>query len=102
MAVRKFSLERDVKRAVKEILKARGACWFMPVAGEFSRSGISDFIAVIRGRAIAIETKFGRNKPTPLQLRFGEEWQKAGGYFFVVNETNLKEFEQELDRLLSV
>ena len=99
---RTFALERDVKRAVKDYLASLGACYFMPPAGEFGRAGVSDIIAVVRGKALAIETKLGTRKPTALQLQFGQCWQDAGGHFFVVNERNLEEWKRTLADLLGV
>ena len=97
---RTFTLERDVKRAVKDYLTSLGACHFMPPAGEFGRAGVSDIIAVVKGKALAIETKFGIRKPTALQLEFGRRWQEAGGYFFVVSDRNLEDWKRELIELL--
>lgn len=89
---RTFASESDVKRIVRDIIDMLGGFSFMPPANGFGRSGVSDIVAVINGKAIAIETKFGRNKPTALQLQFGEKWLQAGGFFMVVNESNLMEF----------
>lgn len=89
---RTFASESDVKRIVRDIIDMLGGFSFMPPANGFGRSGVSDIVAVIDGKAVAIETKFGRNKPTALQLQFGEKWLQAGGFFMVVNESNLMEF----------
>jgi hypothetical protein len=86
-----FESEADVKRAVKRILDRIGAFYFMPPSGAFGRTGISDFIGVHRGKFFAIETKFGRNPVTAMQMRFGMNVQTHGGVFMVVNETNLED-----------
>lgn len=87
---RKYKNEADVKKHVKEILKANNIWFFMPQAGQFGNSGIPDFICCKHGAFIAIETKFGYNKPTALQETRIEEIQHAGGVTMVVNETNLE------------
>lgn len=83
--------EKDVKREVKLILDLIGAFYFMPPANAFGRAGISDIIGLHNGKFFAIETKFGHNKPTPLQLKFGELVTTHGGLFIVINEANLGE-----------
>jgi hypothetical protein len=93
-----FASEADVKREVKRILDRIGAFYFMPPSGAFGRTGISDFIGVHRGKFFAIETKFGRNPATPIQLRFGMNVQTHGGVFMVVNETTLEDV-QDLEVL---
>jgi hypothetical protein len=93
-----FASEADVKREVKRILDRIGAFYFMPPSGAFGRTGISDFIGVHRGKFFAIETKFGRNSATTMQLRFGMNVQTHGGVFMVVNETNLEDV-QDLEVL---
>ena len=85
-----FASEADVKRVVKEMLEEMGAFYFMPPSGAFGRSGISDFIGLHNGKFFAIETKFGKNTPTAMQLRFGAAVEAHGGVFLVVNETNLE------------
>lgn len=81
--------ESDVKKEVKIILDLIGAFYFMPAAGAFGKSGTSDFIGTHCGKFFAIETKFGRNTPTPMQLRFGDAVLRHGGLFLIVNESNL-------------
>jgi len=84
-----FYREADVKRVVRRLLKQLGAFHFMPPANTFGRAGIADIICVWDGRAVAIETKFGKNKPTANQIKFGRDWSDAGGFFAVVNENNI-------------
>lgn len=82
--------ESHVKQDVKELLDASQWFWFMPPANGFGAAGISDFIAVKRGTFMAIETKFGSNKPTAMQVGFLNSIRAADGFAFVVNEKNLE------------
>ena len=84
-----FSNEGDVKKVVRRILKKAGVFSFMPPANAFGKVGISDILAVGYGCPIAIETKFGKNKPTVNQEKFGKDWAEHGGLFLVVNERNI-------------
>ena len=95
-----FASEADVKRAVKKILEELGCFYFMPPSGAFGRTGISDFIGLKNGKFFAIETKFGRNMPTPMQLRFGEHVTEHGGLFMWVNDTNYHAIKLRLEILL--
>lgn len=85
--------EAGVKKKVKEILKRLGIWYFMPAASMYGRSGIPDFVCCKHGLFIGIETKFGYNKPTDMQLVRMEEIRAAGGVTMIVNEDNLQEAE---------
>lgn len=88
--VKKYSSERDVKRAVKQLLDHYGWYWWMPAANGFGRAGISDFNAVKDGVFVAIETKFKKTKPTPLQVGYLTSIQSNDCFAFVVNDTNIE------------
>lgn len=79
--------EGKVKEQVKKLLKEHGVWYFMPVP--WGKTGIPDFCCVVKGRALFIETKAGKNKATPLQVLTMEEIRKAGGLAFVINENGL-------------
>lgn len=88
--------EKGVKRVVRRILKHANVYTFMPPAQAYGKAGISDIIAVKYGKVVFIETKFGYNKPSANQLRFGSEVEEHGAPFFVINERNA------VDRLYSI
>lgn len=91
--------EKDVKSAVKKLLTAAGAYYFMPATHGYGASGVPDIVACLNGRFIGIECKFGTNKPTALQLKNLEEITQAGGIALVINETNLNVLKEVLDGL---
>lgn len=93
-----YTNEADVKRRVKKLLDQHKWFWFMPPANGFGRTGISDFLALRDGVFIAVETKYGKNKPTPMQVGFLESVQSESGMAFVVNEQNIGAFETWLVR----
>lgn len=88
--------EAHVKEDVKELLKKHNAWSFMPIGGAFTTIGVPDFIACVRGQLWGIETKFGSNKPTPLQERQLAKIEEAGGRAFVITEKNIAELEEAL------
>lgn len=91
-----FSSEKHVKQGVKYLLNKYDWFWWMPAANGFGRSGVPDFNALKNGVFMAIETKFGDNKATPLQKGFIESVCSQQGQGFVVTEKNLTYLEQWL------
>jgi hypothetical protein len=80
--------EKDVKAKVKKLLDHHKWFWFMPPSNAYGKSGISDLIALKAGVFLAIETKFGSNKPTALQIGFLNSIRMEDGFGFVVNDKN--------------
>ena len=85
--------EKGVKARVKVLLDKFGWFWWMPPANGFGKGGISDFNALKNGVFLAVETKFGTNKPTALQVGYCHSIQAEKGFAFCVNERNLAWFE---------
>lgn len=80
--------ERDVKARVKQLLDKHQYFWWCPPANGYGKGGISDFHAIKRGVFLAIETKFGANKPTALQVGFLDSIRQESGFAFVVSDRN--------------
>ncbi len=85
-----YTKEAHVKDDVKATLDQHGWFWFMPPANAYGGGGISDFIALKNGTFLAVETKFGSNKPTALQIGFLNSIRSADGLAFVVTNKNLE------------
>lgn len=86
---RTFQTEKDVKAEVKKLLNKHNWFWWMPPGNGYGKAGVADFNALKAGTFIAIETKFGKRKPTPMQLGFLNSIQAEDGIPFVVNEERL-------------
>jgi len=91
--------EKRIKLKVKEVLEiAFITWWFMPVANEFTRKGIPDFIGCYDGLFFAVETKTIDNELSAAQKHERLNILKAGGaYFVITSETGLKEFKEFLN-----
>lgn len=89
--------ESKVKKEVTKILDKYNVYYFFPSTHGYGRSGIPDIVALHEGKFIAIETKAGKNEPTALQKRELFKIKVNGGYFFVINENNLKDLESFFD-----
>lgn len=53
-----------------------------------TQKGIGDISAIIRGRALWVEVKAGRDKVSREQLIFRAEVERAGGLYFVARSTD--------------
>ena len=93
--------EKKVKANVAKQLKALDAYYFFPATGGYGRSGVPDIVGCYRGYFFAIECKAGKNTTTPLQDKEIQEIIKAGGQVIVVNETNMNEVSEWLNRIQS-
>ncbi len=93
------TLEHKTKLKIKKIFDSRGATYCMPASGYGGTRGISDFIACHEGYFISVEAKGGKGKASALQMIWLEKVEMAGGIALVVNEENLSELENILDRL---
>ena len=89
--------EGKVKDKVKAILKRRGVWYCMPRGQTYGRAGIPDFLCCHKGRFIAIETKAGRGKATPLQLRELKDIFGHQGIALIVREDGMQELNAALD-----
>lgn len=88
--------EAKVKKKVREVLKALGAYYVMPITGGYGNSGAPDFVVCLRGRFIGIECKAGKGKTTALQEKNLAQIRSAGGLAIVINEENINELKHEL------
>ena len=86
--------ESKVKAAVRKVLDANGAYYFLPAANGFGRAGIPDIICCVQGFFLAIELKAGKGKTTALQDREIAAINSNGGIAFVVNENNINEVKE--------
>jgi hypothetical protein len=74
--------ERDVTRAVRELLKNCNIWHFKHWGGPMSPKGVADILGCYQGRMLAIELKAPGNRPTRDQSRFLERVKAEGGIAF--------------------
>jgi len=101
MMRRTYEKEAHVKQDVIEILKELGILYHMPSASGFGRVGVSDFVCCAYGRYLEIETKFGRNKQTEMQLAWMAKVQKHKGTYMVVDEHSIQYLKAALESYAS-
>lgn len=66
------------------IYNKRKGCYMMPNNRHIHR-GLPDILGVFDGRFLAVEVKFGKNKPSEHQTRFIKRVQEANGVAFWCN-----------------
>jgi hypothetical protein len=88
--------EGKVKASVKKILDDLHIYHFSPFQAGMGRAGIPDIICCCNGRFVGIECKAGKGKTTALQDRELDAIHTAGGFAFVVRETNIAELKERL------
>ncbi len=88
---RTYLKEADVKAEVKKILNQHEWYWWMPPANGYGKPNV-DFNALRDGVFLAIETKFGTNRCTPLQMGFLSSISAESGMGFVVTEKTIEDF----------
>lgn len=87
--VSRITNEKGVKTLIKRLLDFHGYFHWMPGANGYGMQGISDHLALKDGVFVAIEAKFGANKPKPTQKAFAAQIIANDAYAFCVNEKNI-------------
>jgi hypothetical protein len=91
--------EGKVKAKIKDILKARGAYFTMPIGTGFGSAGVPDFVICYKGRFIGVEAKTVGNKPTALQEKHMADIRSRGGHTLVINESNTDDLTKLLESI---
>lgn len=97
---RTYRIERDVKDAVKAVLKAHKVYYFMPVSNGMGVMGVFDIVCCFKGVFVGIECKLdGTKKPTPLQTINATRCMTGGGIALLIHSGNIQELENTLLRI---
>lgn len=87
--VSRVTNEKGVKVLIKRLLDFHGWFHWMPAANGYGVQGVSDHLALKNGVLLAIEAKFGNNKPRPAQKAFAGQVIVNDAFAFCVNEKNI-------------
>ena len=90
--VRRVHDEKGVKNLIKALLNAHGWFTWMPGANGYGAQGVSDHLAIKDGVFLAVEAKFGTNKPKATQKAFAGQIIANDGFAFCVTERNIDHF----------
>lgn len=90
--------EQNVQTKIMNYIKSIGG---LPVkfnnVGIYAKAGVSDILACIKGRFVAIEVKRPGGKPSQLQLQFIDAINSIGGIAFIAD--NLDTVKDKLKEL---
>lgn len=93
--------EGAVKDAIKRVFKTYGVFFWMPGANLYGRTGQPDFIAVIKGRMLAVEAKATpKEQPTANQASFLRGVKAAGGVSCVVHNENVRSLHYVVEKMM--
>jgi hypothetical protein len=92
-----------VKTKIKKILNEYNALHFSPYMAGMGVAGVSDIIALYKGRFIAIEAKADSTKrPTELQKKFLNSVVDNGGVGMVIHKDNLDDLKKLLEDIRGI
>ena len=94
--------EGKVKVAVVKLLNKYSVYYFFPATHGYGRSGVPDIVCCVKGHFLGIECKAEGKNMTALQFKESDKIKAAGGYFLMVDGTNLSELEKGLKELTHV
>lgn len=90
--------EQDIQTAIMNYISSIGG---LPVKfnnmGIYAKAGVSDILACVKGRFVAIEVKRPGKKPSDLQERFLDAVNTIGGFAFWAD--SLQEVKDKLKEL---
>lgn len=77
-------LEKDIQTKILNFINSQPGCYAVKVTGGlYQKGGISDILACVKGRYVAIEVKRPGERLTPLQESFLAKVVYTGGRAFV-------------------
>lgn len=92
-----YKSEKDVKKEIKRLLTEHGWFFWMPPMNGYGASGVSDILAVRAGVFLAVEAKFGYNRPSTLQKAFLMSIMAESCFGFVVDDETIVAFRSWLE-----
>ena len=91
--------EQNIQTSIMNYISSIGG---LPVKfnnmGIYAKAGVSDILACIKGRFVAIEVKRPGNKPTSVQMQFINAINSIGGLAFWAD--NLQDVKDKLKELV--
>ena len=95
--------EGSVKAAVRKVLDANGAYYFMPVSNGMGVMGVFDIVCCINGFFLGVECKSdGKKKPTALQTKQALKALDSSGFVFLAHADNLTELEYTIRQIKEI
>ena len=93
--------EKSFENKIKAYLKSIGAYFIKTHGDRFSKVGVPDIIACVKGHFVAVEVKAENGKPSELQLYHLDKIGEAGGYSFLLYPEDFENFKNFCENLLT-
>lgn len=92
--------EKNFENRIKSFLKENNI-WFVKFfANGFTKSGVPDILACIKGKFVGIEVKAEKGKPSALQIFNKEQIEKSGGIAYILYPKNFEQFKKDVKEML--
>ncbi|APQ74425.1 VRR-NUC domain-containing protein [Clostridium botulinum] len=97
-----MAAEKKFENEIKEFLSELPKTWFYKNwSGPYSKSGIPDIIACVRGIFVAIEVKAPNGRASELQKRNIRLIRESKGIGYILYPKDFKEFKKDMRELLN-
>ena len=92
--------EKQIENKIKNFLKINDIYFVKFFANGFTKSGIPDILACIKGKFVGIEVKAEKGKPSPLQIYNKNQIEKSGGIAYILYPKDFEEFKKDIKKML--
>lgn len=92
--------EKVFEMKIKRYLKERGCYSVKFFANSYTKVGVPDILACVKGHFVGIEVKAQNGHPSELQLHNVEQIKKAGGLAYIVYPSGWEKLKGIIDDLL--
>ena len=92
--------EKQFENKIKNFLKRNDIYFFKFFANGFTKSGLSDIYACIKGKFVGIEVKAEKGKPSPLQIYNKNQIEKSGSIAYILYPKDLEENKKDIKKML--
>jgi len=93
--------EKQFETKIKSYLASKGIWYVKYFANAYTKRGIPDILACVKGCFVAIEVKSESGRPSPLQVRNIEMIQESGGIATVLYPKDFEDFKSIVEHLLA-
>ena len=92
--------ENNITKRIKDYLKSKDIWHVKYFANTFTKAGIMDILACVRGKFVGIEVKTDVGKLSEIQKYQAEQLKKSGGLWYCVRPNNFDDFKQDIENIL--
>ena len=92
--------ENRITKKIKDYLTSRGIFHVKYFANTFTKAGIMDILACVRGKFVGIEVKTDVGRLSEIQKHQAEQLKKSGGLWYCVRPNNFDDFKQDIEKIM--